>query len=119
MIDESGQLQKIRDASIAPTYDKLKNSSASYQGRTVRVNGYIVSVEQGSGEWLITFATQKKGDNYSSCIMVLSDTEVTLPVGTHATLYGTGDGTYKVLNDNGKSVTYPKISLSFFDELST
>ena len=119
VIDESGQLQKIRDASIAPTYDKLKNSSASYQGRTVRVNGYIVSVEQGSGEWLITFATQKKGDDYSSYIMVLSDTEVTLPVGTHATLYGTGDGTYKVLNDNGKSVTYPKISLSFFDELST
>lgn len=43
----------------------------------MRANGYVVSVEPGSGEWLITFATQKKGENYSDYIMVLSDAEVT------------------------------------------
>ena len=84
----------------------------------MRANGYVVSVEQGSGEWLITFATQKKGENYSDYIMVLSDAEVTLPAGTHATLYGTGAGTYKIPGDNDKTIVYPKVSLAFFDEMS-
>lgn len=118
VIDTDEQRQAIRAAAAAPTYTKLKNSAASYQGKTVRANGYIVSMEQGTGEWLITFATQKKGDNYSDYIMVISDAAAELPVGTHATLYGTGDGTYKVPGDNDKTVVYPKVSLSFFDEMS-
>lgn len=85
----------------------------------MRANGYVVSVEPGSGEWLITFATQKKGENYSDYIMVLSDAEVTLPAGTHATLYGTGAGTYKIPGDNDKTIVYPKISLAFFDEMTS
>ena len=51
-------------------------------------------------------------------IMVLSDAEVTLPAGTHATLYGTGAGTYKIPGDNDKTIVYPKVSLAFFDEMS-
>lgn len=118
VMDSDTQRQSIRSSAIAPTYTKLKNASASYEGKNVRVNGYIVSIEQGAGEWLITFAAQKKGENYSDYIMVLSDSAVSLPVGTHATLYGTGAGTYKLPGENDKNIVYPKISLSFFDEMS-
>ena len=118
VFDADAQRQAIRASAVAPTYSKLKNSAASYEGKYVRANGYVVSVEPGSGEWLITFATQKKGENYSDYIMVLSDAEVTLDVGTHATLYGTGAGTYKIPGDNDKTIVYPKVSLAFFDEMS-
>ena len=118
VFDADAQRQAIRASAVAPTYSKLKNSAASYEGKYVRANGYVVSVEPGSGEWLITFATQKKGENYSDYIMVLSDAEVTLPAGTHATLYGTGAGTYKIPGDNDKTIVYPKVSLAFFDEMS-
>ena len=118
VVDADAQRQAIRASAVAPTYSKLKNSAASYEGKYVRANGYVVSVEHGSGEWLITFATQKKGENYSDYIMVLSDAEVTLDVGTHATLYGTGAGTYKIPGDNDKTIVYPKVSLAFFDEMS-
>ena len=118
VFDADAQRQAIRASAVAPTYSKLKNSAASYEGKYVRANGYVVSVEHGSGEWLITFATQKKGENYSDYIMVLSDAEVTLDVGTHATLYGTGAGTYKIPGDNDKTIVYPKVSLAFFDEMS-
>ena len=50
--------------------------------------------------------------------MVLSDTEVPLPAGTHATLDGSGAGTYKIPGDNDKTIVYPKVSLAFFDEMS-
>lgn len=106
----------VRDASISPEYSKLKNKPDTYKGRTVRYEGYVTDVRKGSGEWIISFATKKSNDNYSSIIMVMSDKDVDYAEGTRLTLYGMADGTYMAEGADDNNLVYPKVKLSFFDE---
>ena len=50
-----------------------------------------------------------------SIIMVLSGQPITAAQGEQLTLYGTVNGQYKAMDENGKNVVYPRADLLFFE----
>lgn len=107
--------QAVRSASTSPEYSKIAKSPATYEGRTLRYSGYIVDVREGSGEWIVTFATKKSGDQFSNYITVLSDHAVEADREKQVTLYGTMAGVYQSLSEDGTEVSFPKLLLLLFD----
>ncbi len=93
MTDEE-HLQSVRDSSISPEYARLKSQPDTYNGRTLRFNGYITEIREGVGEWIVTFATQKSGEKYSNPITIISDSAVSYETGAYLTVYGTGAVSY-------------------------
>ena len=117
-MDSQQRNQSIRDASTSPDYANVARNPANYEGRVLRYRGYVTDVAENGGEWVITFATQKTGSGFKNLLIVLSDTEIAADPDTMVQLYGTMTGTYSFLNENGEEQSYPRLSLSFIDELS-
>ena len=115
-MDEGQRRQSIRDASRSPDYDSVASSPDTYVGRTLRYKGYVIDVQQNSDEWILTFATEKKGSRFKKLITVLSDHEVTADGEKLVTLYGTMTGTYTSLTESGETRQLPRMNLSFIDE---
>ena len=72
-------------------------------------------MQEKGGEWVVTFATDKSGGAFNNPIIALSDTPVTADPDTQVTLYGTMNGTYTFLSDQGQELTYPRVNLAFID----
>lgn len=117
-MDDNQRMQSARDASISPDYSKLSASPARYEGRVLRYNGYVTDARENAGEWIITFSTQMVNGAGKKPIIVLSDTAAEIDPEHAVTLYGTGTGSYSMLNDEGKETVYPRVSLLFFDQIS-
>lgn len=115
VMDEGQRRQSIRDASVSPDYAKVSANPEKYEGRVLRYKGYVISVKENENEWVVTFATQKNGDSFKNPIIALSSSPVSVDPGTLVTLYGTMNGTYTFLSEDGKEVTYPRVSLAFID----
>ena len=115
VMNEDERRAQIRAQAITPEYAKLKNKTDSYKGKTVDFKGYITNVQEIGGQWVATFATKKSGNTFSSIIMVLSNQPITAAQGEQLTLYGTVNGQYKAMDENGKNVVYPRADLLFFE----
>ena len=118
VMDEGQRNQAARDASISPEYANLAKAPSRYEGRVLRFKGYVTAAEFNGSEWVLTFATQKSGENFKNLIIVLSDLEVAADPDRQVTLYGTGNGTYSLLNESGKETVYPRMTLLFFDQIT-
>lgn len=114
-MDDGQRRQTIRDTSISPDYASVSRSPARYEGRVLRYKGYVTDVQEKGGEWVVTFATDKSGGAFNNPIIALSDTPVTADPDTQVTLYGTMNGTYTFLSDQGQELTYPRVNLAFID----
>ena len=117
-MDDAQRAQSTRDNSISPEYAKLLRSTSAYEGRIIRYKGYITSVRENGGEYVITFATQKSGTAFKNVVMVLSKEPAEVNTDKAVMLYGTVSGTYSALDDSGKETTYPRVDLAFFDSVS-
>jgi len=112
----SAEQQKTALAKTAkrPEYTDLKNQPDNYYGKVVHVSGYIVSLEEGSGEWRMTYAVKKSGSTYKNMIMVLCSEKPECEIGQQIDVYGYADGLYKTQGEDGSDVTWPKIKFLFF-----
>jgi len=115
-MSEEENKSQIRSESITPEYAKLKNKTDTYMDRVVDFSGYITKVEEIGGEWVVSFATKKTGENYSNLIMVMSDSPVDYAVGTKLTMYGRVNGQYQSFVDGSTNLVCPRVTLLFFDE---
>ncbi|MBR1606998.1 MAG: hypothetical protein IJ664_04750 [Clostridia bacterium] len=114
-MDDGQRRQTVRDTSISPDYANISRSPERYEGRVLRYKGYVTDVKQNGGEWVVTFATDKSGANYKNLLIALSDSPVSADPETLVTLYGTMNGTYTLLTEQGQEVTYPRVNLAFID----
>ena len=114
-MDDGQRRQTVRDTSISPDYANISRSPERYEGRVLRYKGYVTDVQENGSEWVVTFATDKSGSNYKNLLIALSDTPVSADPDTLVTLYGTMNGTYTFLSEQGQEVTYPRVNLAFID----
>lgn len=115
VMEEGQRRQVIRDQSIGPEYASIVGNPARYEGRVLRFRGYIGEVRDNGSEWVLTFYTDKAGNNLKNPIIVLSTEPAEASSDTPVTLYGTMTGTYSMLTEAGEEKLYPRMSLAFID----
>ena len=88
-----------------------------YTGRVLTYSMYVTDIMQAGDEWIIFMAmnySNKSG--YSNIVVVTTDTEPQLEIGSQHKLYGTCMGTYEVQSEESGTKFYPCIELLFWDE---
>ncbi|MDO5022735.1 MAG: hypothetical protein Q4E07_05285 [Eubacteriales bacterium] len=105
------RIEKIKKASFSPSYSTLLRNMDKYDGKMLRFEGFLISAEEKSGEWIFKFATQKTGDTYKNIVLLASDSEAGYPLNTKLMVYGVLIGTTSALNDQKQEIEYPKLQL--------
>ena len=62
----------------------------------------------------MTFSMRKSGSSYKDLVMVSCPVAPDVEIDSQRELYGMADGLYKTQDENGKDITYPKVTFLFF-----
>ena len=106
---------KIQQAAIKPAYSTLIGKLKAYDGRIMGYNVYVTHIAQAGDEWIITAAMKRTNTGYDNYIAIVTDQmpeQITINALTK--MYGKLAGTHEVLNDEGKSDSYPCFELLFW-----
>lgn len=107
---------RARDEAVKPAYSTLVAKLTGYTGRTLTYSMYVTDIMQAGNEWIIFMAMNHSNKNgYSNIVVVTTDAEPNLEIGSEHRLYGTCVGTYEVQSE-GETKFYPCIDLLFWDD---
>lgn len=98
--------------------EKMKYTSLSkseYKGRAVKLTGYILDVQESTGEWIVKFAMKKSGETYKEIVYVISGEAPGFAPGDQVILYGTADETYSRLTEGNTLESYPRVNAFLFE----
>lgn len=118
---EADQLKQIAAESISPGYSTLVKKIDGYDGRVMGYSAYPVSITQSGSDWIVQMALTKRGDKYSSMILVTTGEEPNVKVGQKVRMYGTcaGMSVSAAVGENGTETTesYPCFELLKFQSI--
>ncbi len=109
---------KYRAEAIKPAYSTLKSKLAGYTGRIMGYTVYISEIKQVGDEWIIYAAMTKttKG-TLKDIIVIMTDQEPDILVGSTQKMYGICAGPYEVQSEED-TVVYPSFDLLFWETMS-
>ena len=107
------RVEKIRSSARKITYANL--SKNENMGKYAVETGYITGITPSIDEWVVTLALTKNGEKYKDIVYLICDQEPGYAEGNKVKVYGIANGTYSVLDDNGKVRNYPRMTVSFFE----
>ncbi len=116
-LTEEDLRSRARESAVKPAYSTLVSKLTGYTGRVLTYSMYVTDIMQAGDEWIIFMAmnySTKSG--YSNIVVVTTDTEPQLEIGSQHKLYGTCMGTYEVQSEESGTKFYPCIELLFWDE---
>ncbi len=108
------QIQYKQEA-IKPAYSTLVKNLAAYTGRVMGYKVYIKEIQKVGEEWLVYCALTKttKG-TLKNIIVVTTNEEPGLSIGSEQKMYGTCVGSYDIQSEED-TVSYPCFDLLFWD----
>ena len=111
---EADILKDIKRQAIKPGYAALKKKIEAYEGRIMGYKCYLLNVTKAGDEYIAQMALTKRGEAYSSVILVTCDEEPTMAVGTQVWMYGTCVGMSLPSEGDETNATYPCFELLMF-----
>ena len=115
MTDEQGR-QQIRDQAVSISYRELQRDLEKNRGKTVRVYGPIVSVEEGGGQYYVRMRYNRDGNGrWYNDIVVTSQEPMDVRAGDMLTVVATVGGVYEEQDASGNDVMIPRLDLLFID----
>lgn len=104
-----------RAQAVKPSYATLVEKIKSYSGKTLHYNLYITDILKSGDEWVIFTALSSTKTGYKNTLIVTSDQEPGVSIGSQHEAYGVCEGTYLVDDPDGGEKYYPCMRLLFFD----
>ena len=115
MTDEQGR-QQIRNQAASISYRELQRDLESNRGKTVRVYGPVISVEEGGGQYYVRMQYNRDGKGrWYNDIVVTSQEAIDVRVGDMLTVVATVGGVYEEQDASGADVMIPRLDLLFVD----
>lgn len=111
---EADILKDIKRQAIKPGYAALKKKIEAYEGRIMGYKCYLLNVTKAGDEYIAQMALTKRGEEYSSVILVTCDEEPTMAMGTQVWMYGTCVGMSLPSEGDETNATYPCFELLMF-----
>ena len=112
---DADTIKKLKSDAVSPGYSTLVKKIEGYDGRTMEYKCYVLDITQSGDEWIVKMALTKKGDKYSGIILVTTDQEPTLTLGSRVLMYGTCAG--MSLPSETDADSYPCFELLLFTSL--
>ena len=115
MTDEQGR-QQVRAQATAISYKELQKDLEANRGKTVRVYGPVISVEEGGGQYYVRMQYNRDGNGrWYNDIVVTSQEAMDVRVGDMVTVVATVGGVYEEQDASGADVMIPRLDLLFID----
>lgn len=101
---------------LSPSYTDLIAKADEYDGKQLTYDGYVVSVTQEAGDYVVALALRKAVTGYADTLMLVSATDPAVKADSKVritgTLVGISDG-----QEGGINMSYPRIKLSTIELL--
>lgn len=106
---------QVKSDVVKPAYSTLTKKIDGYTGKNMVYKIYVTDIQQAGDEWIIFAALDQtvKG-TYKNKIVIVSDKEPELVVGSQVRFYGTCAGSYQVQSEEG-SETLPCFDYLFVE----
>lgn len=115
MTDEQGRAQ-VRAQAVALSYKELQKDLEANRGKTVRVYGPVISVEDGGGQYYVRMQYNRDGSGrWYNDVVVTSQEAMDVRVGDMVTVVATVGGVYEEQDASGADVMIPRLDLLFID----
>lgn len=115
-LTDEARMVRITNSAQTPTYKNLLRNIDRFDGKVLSFEGYLTSSENSNGEWIMLFALKKSGENYGSYMLLTSEKDPGVDVGSKAKIYGTLVGTSSVRDAQGAEREYPKLQLHIIEK---
>ncbi|HNW85663.1 MAG TPA: hypothetical protein PKJ47_01825 [Candidatus Limiplasma sp.] len=96
---QNDMVSQLQSEAISPGYATLVKKIDGYDGRIMGYKCYVVEVSQSGNDWILKMALTKKGDGYSSILLVTTSEQPTVTAGTRVMMYGRCVGMSVPTND--------------------
>ncbi len=115
LLTEEDIRNQYRSEAIKPAYSTLVSKLTGYIGRVMGYKVYIQDIQLVGDEWVVRAAmTKTSKGTLKNIIVITSDTEPQLLVGSQQKMYGVCTGSYQVQSEED-TVSYPAFDLLFWD----
>ena len=115
MTDEQDKAQ-TRDQAVSISYRELQRDLEKNRGKTVRVYGPVVSVDEGGGQYYVRMQYNRDGNGrWYNDVVVTSQEPMQVRAGDMLTVVATVGGVYEEQDASGADVMIPRLDLLFID----
>ena len=115
---EAERMERIKNSAEGVKFSTLKNSIARYAGKTLKMSGWVMSVNQSNTEWVVKLAINRSGKEYRDFVFVICRSDPQLTEGTHVRLYGTlSENKYIEIQEGGATTESPRLELLLFEPI--
>ena len=115
---EAERMERIKNSAEGVKFSTLKNSIARYAGKTLKLSGWVMSVNQSNTEWVVKLAINRSGKEYRDFVFVICRSDPQLTEGTHVRLYGTlSENKYIEIQEGGATTESPRLELLLFEPI--
>lgn len=115
MTDEQTRAQ-MREQAEGISYRELQKDKEENRGKTVRVYGPVVSVEEGGGRYYVRMRYNRDGEGtWYNDVVVTSESPIGVREGDMLTVVASVGGVYVEQDAKGNDVNIPRLDLLFID----